>query len=184
MSLEKQSFHRFVWCTLTLIAIAGKHNKRVAMKITAVEAIPIDRYLYAKIYTAADITGLGESGAWGFLEASEAAHPQIRRLSPPRIANYVGVVPHNPPSPVSTAACLQLAACIPNFTIQECPFGELEPPKSEIIKTPLTLQDGFLIIPTSPGIRIELTENAAEKYPPVHRKVETRLNTNGSVLDQ
>ena len=30
-------------------------------------------------------------------------------------AHHVGVVPHNPLSPVSTAACLQLAACIPNF---------------------------------------------------------------------
>ena len=58
-------------------------------------------------------------------------------------AHYVGVVPHNPLSPVSTAACLQLAACIPNFAIQEYPTGELEPPKSEIVKTPLKLENGF-----------------------------------------
>ena len=38
-------------------------------------------------------------------------------------ANYVNVVPHNPLSPVSTAACIQLAACIPNFAIQELPNG-------------------------------------------------------------
>src|SRR5205814_1655574 len=49
-------------------------------------------------------------------------------------ANYVGVVPHNPLGPVSTAACLQLAACIPNFSIQEYPLGEGEPPKSEIVR--------------------------------------------------
>ena len=78
-------------------------------------------------------------------------------------AHYVGVVPHNPLSPVSTAACLQLAACIPNFTIQEYPLGELEPPKSEIVKTPLTIEDGFLVIPDSPGIGTELAEDAAEK---------------------
>ena len=52
-------------------------------------------------------------------------------------AHYAGVVPHNPLSPVSTAACLQLAACIPNFAIQEYPTGELEPLKSEVVKTPL-----------------------------------------------
>ena len=45
-------------------------------------------------------------------------------------ANYVNVVPHNPLSPVSTAACIQLAACIPNFAIQELPNGENIPPKS------------------------------------------------------
>src|SRR4051794_9135083 len=41
----------------------------------------------------------------------------------------VQVVPHNPLSPVSTAACVQLAACIPNFALQEYPLGEDELPK-------------------------------------------------------
>jgi len=59
-------------------------------------------------------------------------------------ASYVGVVPHNPLNPVSTAACLQLAACIPNFSIQELPAGEQERPQSEIVKTPLRIEDGFL----------------------------------------
>src|SRR5919108_4874046 len=52
-------------------------------------------------------------------------------------AHHVGVVPHNPLGPVSTAACLQLAACIPNFALQEYPLGEDRPPKSEIVKQPL-----------------------------------------------
>ena len=42
-----------------------------------------------------------------------------KKISALAEAYYVGVVPHNPLSPISTAACLQLAACIPNFTIQE-----------------------------------------------------------------
>ena len=42
-------------------------------------------------------------------------------------ARHVGVVPHNPLSPVSTAACLQIAACIPNFALQEYPIGEDQP---------------------------------------------------------
>jgi copper homeostasis protein CutC len=32
-------------------------------------------------------------------------------------ANYCKIVPHNPLGPVSTAACLQLDAAIPNFAI-------------------------------------------------------------------
>ncbi len=43
------------------------------MKITSVEAVPVDRYLFARIDTDEGISGLGESGAWGYLEASEAA---------------------------------------------------------------------------------------------------------------
>lgn len=100
-------------------------------------------------------------------------------------AYYVGVVPHNPLSPISTAACLQLAACIPNFAIQEYPTGELEPPKSEIVKSPLRQQDGFLIIPDAPGIGIELSDDAQEKHPPVaHGEIGARLHVDGSVIDQ
>ena len=99
-------------------------------------------------------------------------------------AHYVGVVPHNPLSPVSTAACVQLAACIPNFAIQELPTGEHEPPKSEIVKSALMCEDGFLIVPDAPGIGVELAEGAAERHPPTPRLVHTRLNVDGSVVDQ
>jgi galactonate dehydratase len=99
-------------------------------------------------------------------------------------AHHVGVVPHNPLSPVSTAACLQLAACIPNFALQEYPKGEHEPPKSEIIQTPIELEDGFLIIPDAPGIGITLAEDAAARHPYRKREIATRRHVDGSVVDQ
>jgi galactonate dehydratase len=99
-------------------------------------------------------------------------------------AHHAGVVPHNPLSPVSTAACLQLAACIPNFALQEYPTGELKPPKSEIVKQTLQVEDGFLIIPDGPGIGIELAEDAAERFPYRRREIVTRLHADGSVVDQ
>ena len=100
-------------------------------------------------------------------------------------AHYVGVVPHNPLSPISTAACLQLAASIPNFTIQEYPIGELEPPKSEIVKKPLEQKDGFLMIPDGPGIGVELADDAETRFPPIaYGEIGARLNVDGSVMDQ
>ena len=100
-------------------------------------------------------------------------------------AHYVGVVPHNPLSPISTAACLQLAACIPNFAIQEYPIGEMEPPKSEIVKQPLRQENGFLIIPDGPGIGIELADDAQERFPRIpHGEIGARLHVDGSVVDQ
>lgn len=43
------------------------------MKITRVIPILADRFLFAEIETDEGLTGLGESGAWGHLEASAAA---------------------------------------------------------------------------------------------------------------
>lgn len=100
-------------------------------------------------------------------------------------AHYVGVVPHNPLGPVSTAACLQIAACIPNFALQEYPIGEHEYPKNVIVQEPLPVADGFLIIPDTPGIGIELAEDAQEKAPPrPHGEINPRLHVDGSVVDQ
>ena len=99
-------------------------------------------------------------------------------------AHHVGVVPHNPLSPVSTAACIQLAACIPNFALQEYPRGEWDSAKREIVTAPLQLEDGFLIVPDAPGLGIELAEDAAERYPYKPRPVQTRLHRDGSVVDQ
>lgn len=99
-------------------------------------------------------------------------------------AHYVGVVPHNPLGPVSTAACLQLAACIPNFALQEYPLGEDRPPKSEIVNAPLRREGGYLLIPDTPGLGIALAEDAAARYPYRPREVVTRLHVDGSVVDQ
>lgn len=98
-------------------------------------------------------------------------------------AHYVKVVPHNPLGPVSTAACLQLAACIPNFALQEYPLGEDVPPKSEMVTTPLVREGGYLLIPDAPGIGIELVEGASERFPSKPREVVTRLHADGSVID-
>ncbi len=43
------------------------------MKITKVEPLLLDRFLYVRISTDAGITGIGESGTWGQLEASAAS---------------------------------------------------------------------------------------------------------------
>lgn len=97
---------------------------------------------------------------------------------------YAQVIPHNPLSPVSTAACIQLAACIPNFAMQEYPVGEDQAPKNEIVKTSMKCVDGFIIIPDVPGIGAELVEGAQEKYPFKPSIIKTRLNTDGSIMDQ
>ena len=103
-------------------------------------------------------------------------------------ARHVGVVPHNPLSPVTTAASLQLAAAIPNFSIQEFPFrpGREEAPGHELVEESFEQDGGYLRIPDRPGIGITLDEDALAEaenaYQP--RDIETRLHEDGSVVDQ
>ncbi len=99
-------------------------------------------------------------------------------------ARYAGVVSHNPLGPVSTAACVQLAACIPNFALQEYPSGEDRPPKSDLVSKTLAYEEGFLIVPDEPGLGVELAEDAQEKHPYRPRPRRTRLHVDGSVVDQ
>ena len=49
------------------------------MKITDVQVLHIDRYTFVQVYTDAGITGMGESGTWGYLEASGAAVETFKR---------------------------------------------------------------------------------------------------------
>jgi galactonate dehydratase len=98
-------------------------------------------------------------------------------------ANYVSVVPHNPLSPVSTAACVQLAASIPNFALQEYPGGEWESPKRDLVNAPIQVENGYLLVPDAPGIGIELSDDISQ-FPFIAEKVEARLDEDGSVVDQ
>jgi galactonate dehydratase len=103
-------------------------------------------------------------------------------------ARHVGVVPHNPLSPVTTAASLQLAASIPNFAIQEFPFrpGQGEAPGHELVEESFEREDGYLRIPDRPGIGVTLDEDAIAEAEAAYRPraFETRLHEDGSVVDQ
>ena len=98
-------------------------------------------------------------------------------------AQHVKVIPHNPLSPVSTAACVQLDACIPNFALQEY-TGESEPPKSDLLVTPLELVSGYLTVPDGPGLGIELNEAALTSYGEEQKVLNTPIGFDGSVQDR
>ncbi len=108
-----------------------------------------------------------------------------RKIAALAEARHVGVVPHNPLSPVSTAACLQIAATAPNFALQEYPIGEAVSPKKDMV-TDIAQHDGngYLVISDAPGIGLELKDGAEENAPMKPREVITRLHADGSVIDQ
>ncbi|MGI9147881.1 MAG: galactonate dehydratase [Chloroflexota bacterium] len=73
---------------------------------------------------------------------------------------YIAVAPHSPFGPLSLAAAVQLDVCTPNFLIQELGSGRLD-----VVKEPLEIKDGYITVPTRPGLGIELDEERIAAHP-------------------
>jgi galactonate dehydratase len=125
--------------------------------------------LVARSTTIPIATGERLFTRWGFrrvLENQAAAIVQpdlshaggiweCRKIAAMAEAYYVAVAPHCPLGPISLAACLHLAACIPNFLVQEhVTLGE------GYLKEPFDIVDGYVQVPDKPGLGIELDEEA------------------------
>ena len=82
-------------------------------------------------------------------------------------ANGAMIAPHQSGGPVATAVCLQLAACVPNFLIQEHfdPFNE--PWTRELVTWMPTInpENGHINIPTAPGLGIDLNLDVVRAHP-------------------
>jgi galactonate dehydratase len=104
---------------------------------------------------------------------------EVRLIAGMAEAYYAGIAPHNPLGPISLAAGLQLAACIPNFLCQEqVSLG------AGYLKQPFKVVDGFVDIPTGPGLGIELDEDAlADKIGHDWTNSERYDADDGSVVD-
>ena len=77
------------------------------------------------------------------------------------------IAPHQSGGPVATAICLQLAACVPNFLIQEHfdPFNE--PWTAELVtwRPEIDAATGHLSLPGGPGLGIEVVDEVARAHP-------------------
>ena len=104
---------------------------------------------------------------------------EVRLIAGMAEAYYADIAPHNPLGPISLAAGVQISASIPNFLCQEqVSLGE------GYIKQPFRVRDGFLELPTGPGLGIELDENAmADKIGHDWRNQESYDAEDGSVVD-
>ena len=90
---------------------------------------------------------------------------QVKRLAAWADVYNVLVAPHNVGGPVSTAAALHVAACTPNFMIQEH-FNDFAdswvkqaaPGVPEVV-------DGYFALPDKPGLGVELNEALFADHP-------------------
>jgi len=119
------------------------------------------RYLYLDLFRlrAADIIQPDVCHAGGIAET--------RKIAAMAEAHYIPVAPHNACSPVGTMASLHVAACTPNFKIQET-FDDMVEPwvRDAIIGRPL-VKDGYFDLPDKPGLGVDLDEKVIAEHPPM-----------------
>jgi galactonate dehydratase len=115
-------------------------------------------------------------------------------------AHGVQIVPHNPLSPVSTAACYQVAIATENLAILELPDHETvsaterytstntvrndEFKQSDLVTWVPKATNGFIDVHERPGIGTDLVEGVETKFPYQRREINTRLSIDGSIVDQ
>ncbi len=77
------------------------------------------------------------------------------------------IAPHQSGGPVATAVCLQLAACVPNFLIQEHfdPFNE--PWTRDLVSWVPTIDsaNGHIDLPSGVGLGIDINMEVAREHP-------------------
>jgi galactonate dehydratase len=177
-------------------------------KILMKELEPLNPFFYEEIINAQNVDVMAELAKsthipiatgeriftkWGFREilekgAATILQPdlchaggitEVRLIAGMAEAYYATLAPHNPLGPISLAAGLQIAASIPNFLCQEqVSLGE------GYIKNPFKVREGYVDLPTGPGLGIELDEEAMkDKIGHDWRNPETYDPDDGSVVD-
>jgi galactonate dehydratase len=140
------------------LAALKKASEKITVPIATGERIHT-RYDFRQLFElqAADIIQPDITHFGGILET--------KKLAAWAESYYMLVAPHNVGGPISTAAALHLAACTPNFKIQEHfnDFADsyvkaIAPGNPEVI-------DGYFALPQGPGLGITFDEEAAKAHP-------------------
>lgn len=89
----------------------------------------------------------------------------VKKIAAMAEACYMLVAPHNVGGPVSTAAALHLAACTPNFKIQEHFNDFAEAYVKEAAPGLPEVVDGYFALPPGPGLGVKLDEDVINAHP-------------------
>ncbi|NIB42477.1 mandelate racemase/muconate lactonizing enzyme family protein [Pseudomaricurvus alkylphenolicus] len=106
---------------------------------------------------------------WEFREYSDCSHvsilrpdvglaggfTQMKKIAAIAESRHQRILPHNFTSPLVTACHVQLAACTQNWDVQGY-VRETDSPWCDVVKDINRVSDGFIEIPETPGIGMEL----------------------------
>jgi len=135
----------------------AKVARQTSIPIAAGERLTT-KYEFARLLQlgAASILQMALGRVGGLLEA--------KKIAGMAEAHYAQIAPHLYCGPVEGAANIQLAACSPNFLILES-IEDWSGFHAEILKKPIKFEAGYVVVPTEPGLGIELNEEVALAHP-------------------
>jgi 2-dehydro-3-deoxyphosphogalactonate aldolase len=135
----------------------AKVARQCAIPIAAGERLTT-KYEFARLLQtgAASILQMALGRVGGILEA--------KKIAGMAETFYAQIAPHLYCGPVEGAANIQLSACSPNFLILES-IETWSGFHARILKTPMRWEDGYVIVPSEPGLGIELNEDVARAHP-------------------
>ena len=133
---------------------------------------------------------------WGFREVFEkqavaliqpdGSHvggiSELKRVANMAEVYYMHIMPHCAIGPVAFSACLHVDAAVPNFLMQE----QIDQGLGEgFLKEPWRVQDGFIELPTKPGLGIEIDEAVLQEDAEYTEELggEFYYDSDGSVAD-
>ena len=101
---------------------------------------------------------------------------EAKKIAAMAETHYAQMAPHLYAGPIEGAANIQLAATLPNFLILESiqTWGGFH---AEILKTPIRWEDGYVIVPDTPGLGVELNEAVAKAHPYTGDKLHLEVQT-------
>lgn len=156
-----------------------------------------------RIHTIQEFEMLLSRNALSYVRASVCVCGGItgtRKIAAIAEAHGAQLVPHNPLSPISTAACLQIAAAVENFAILELPdhsgvaaserytsaqtIAKSSFRQTDMVTWAPVAENGFVPLPEGNGIGSELVPDVEQLFPFKRRKIATRLHIDGSIVDQ
>lgn len=118
----------------------------------------VTKYEFARVLEtgAASILQMALGRVGGIMEA--------KKIAAMAEAHYAQVAPHLYAGPVEGAANIHFAASLPNFLILESieSWGGFH---AKILKKPIRWEAGRVLLPTEPGLGIELDEEVARAHP-------------------
>lgn len=132
-----------------------------------VEALPCDvnagEHEYNK-WQFRDLITIGNPDCLNLDVIKCAGLTECRKIAAMGHAFEKEIMVHNTRPTLATAASLNLLGAIPNFAkVQEYSGNRLEMGLASLFQTSLKFEEGFLYIPTGPGLGLEVNEKEMEK---------------------